>query len=307
MKKIILLSLATLLALSLLSCKKEIDPENPFPGYKIERLFFEYHTMTEVIVTLNAVVPKKPTKGVSFTILLSTDPEFPDDENLVTMNKAFTKFGGWRVPFKDLDPTKMYYCTAYYGDGTYKTQYPEVLSFQPGIIDLGLSVKWAVLNIGAETISDPGDYFAWGETEPKESYSGTNYTYNMTATSLTPEADVARVKWGGEWRMPTVEEIEELIENCGFMWTYYNGMAGLSVGRSEYPHRTIFFPAAGACLGTDIGSEAGKSGSIWASNSTSRDVGLLSYKYVGTGDEPIKVELSSSMRIVGRNVRAVCP
>ena len=309
MKRIILLSLAALIALSVMSCKKEIDPDNPFPGYELTRMYYEFESMKDVYICLDVAVPKKTIEGMSFTVLLHTDPDFPDDGNLLSANKVLTKYQTWPVLFKDLDPTKTYYCTAYYGDGTTKIQYPETLSFQPGIIDLGLSVKWAAVNIGAETVGDYGDYFAWGETEPKENYTGgANYTYSTTATSLTPEADVARVKWGGEWRMPTVAEIEELMENCEWMWATVGekDTPALAVVRPGYHNQYLYFPAAGSCIGTEIGSGAGTYGSIWASNSTSRDVGVFSYKFTGS-NPPIEVNLSSAMRITGRNVRAVCP
>ena len=173
----------------------------------------------------------------------------------------------------------------------------------PVAVDLGLSVKWANMNIGAQKATDYGDYFAWGETEPKENYTGTTYTYNNVDTVLDPEADVARVKWGGEWRMPTREEFQELInhENCTCEWKTVDGVNGLLVTSLQDPSQHIFLPAAGMCNGTTIGSNAGTSGSYWASDGTDKDkIGDLSIK-----DGEIKV--ASSMRTFGRSVRAVCP
>ena len=91
-------------------------------------------------------------------------------------------------------------------------------------VDLGLSVKWANMNVGAKKASGYGTYFAWGETQPKEYYSWNTYVWSrgdsqfLTKYStidrkiqLTPADDAAHNNWGGEWRMPTVDEFEELI------------------------------------------------------------------------------------------------
>ena len=110
-------------------------------------------------------------------------------------------------------------------------------------IDLGLSVKWATCNVGAENPQDYGDYFAWGETEPKDDYDwptykwcqGTETTltkYNTKSsygtvdkkTTLEPADDAATVNWGGSWRMPSLYEMQELQRNCYWEWTEnYNG------------------------------------------------------------------------------------
>lgn len=92
-------------------------------------------------------------------------------------------------------------------------------------IDLGLSVKWANKNVGAEFPEDPGDYFAWGETEPKQEFSWYNYKwydgsaitkYNLTdgLSTLLPEDDAANAALGGQWRLPLDEEFKELVTQC---------------------------------------------------------------------------------------------
>lgn len=109
-------------------------------------------------------------------------------------------------------------------------------------IDLGLSVKWATCNVGASKPEDYGDYYAWGETTTKSDYDWDTYkwckgTYDtMTKyctdsyygtvdnrTTLTSSDDVATVKWGSKWRMPTKEEMKELDEDCTWTWTTQNG------------------------------------------------------------------------------------
>ena len=123
-------------------------------------------------------------------------------------------------------------------------------------VDLGLSVKWATTNVGAESAEDYGDYFAWGETEPKTNYDWSTYKWcddtenNMTKynatdglTTLLPEDDAAHVNWGGEWRMPSDAELTELREYCTWQWTTQNGTAGYIVtGPSG---NSIFLPDAG--------------------------------------------------------------
>ena len=92
-------------------------------------------------------------------------------------------------------------------------------------VDLGLSVKWATCNVGAVSSRDYGDYFAWGEVEPKSEYTKENYKYydeerykcmNIGSDISGTKYDVARAKWGGNWRMPTLNESKELIDKCSW-------------------------------------------------------------------------------------------
>jgi hypothetical protein len=143
-------------------------------------------------------------------------------------------------------------------------------------VDLGLSVKWATFNVGATSPEDYGDYFAWGETEPKETYSWANYKwcdgtvskitkYNATdgKAILEPDDDAAQVYWGGKWRMPTVEEQTELREQCTWTWTSINGITGYVVTGPN--GKSIFLPAAGNITNTDL-SYAGVMGYQWSSS-----------------------------------------
>ncbi len=132
-------------------------------------------------------------------------------------------------------------------------------------VDLGLlsGTLWATCNVGAESPEDYGDYFSWGETTPKSSYSSDNYKwsgddsdyyndwgmtkYNRTDGLSTLEAsdDAATANWGGSWRMPTKEESYELIQKCTWIWTTLNGVDGYEV---KGPNgNSIFLPAAGHC------------------------------------------------------------
>ena len=115
-------------------------------------------------------------------------------------------------------------------------------------INLGLpsGLKWATCNVGASSPEDYGDYYAWGETETKSTYTSENcstYGVQMNDISGNAQYDVSRKKWGGSWRMPTKAEIKELIENCNWTWTTQGGKKGyIVIGPNG---NSIFLPAAG--------------------------------------------------------------
>ena len=83
-----------------------------------------------------------------------------------------------------------------------------------GAVDLGLSVYWAPKNLGASGPSDYGDYYAWGETSPKDQYTENTYTYKDNPAVLPPDHDAVTVNWKGNWRIATREEWNELFSNC---------------------------------------------------------------------------------------------
>ena len=136
-------------------------------------------------------------------------------------------------------------------------------------VDLGLSVKWATCNVGASKPEDYGDYYAWGEIVTKSNYDwetykwckGTSETLTKyctnsdygtvdNCTTLASSDDVATVKWGDKWRMPTLKDIKELVEECTWAWTTQNGVNGMKVTGPN--GNCIFLPAAGNRLGTDF-------------------------------------------------------
>ena len=122
-----------------------------------------------------------------------------------------------------------------------------------GYVDLGLSVKWATMNVGASSPEDYGSYFAWGETSVKSSYTGDNCsTYGKSIGDIGGTSlDAARANWGGSWRLPTIEEFQELLDNCNWTWTTLNGKAGYEVV-SKKNGNSIFLPAAGARYETSL-------------------------------------------------------
>ena len=131
-------------------------------------------------------------------------------------------------------------------------------------VDLGLSVKWATCNIGADSPEDYGNYYAWGETETKDSYtSSTSVTYNVTMDDIAGNAeyDAATANWGSSWRMPTYAEIVELVDSCTWTWTTENDVNGYLVTGSN--GNSIFLPAAGS-RDTSL-TNAGSNGFYWSS------------------------------------------
>ena len=153
--------------------------------------------------------------------------------------------------------------------------------FKIGPVDLGLSVKWANANLGADSEEAYGDYYAWGEVETKEDFSLATYKwwdgsyltkYNTRSsngaidneTILDPEDDAAHVILGGSWRMPTYAEWIELIDNCTIEWTTENEVEGIRV-TSKTNDNSIFLPAAGLRSGTDF-IYVGINGYYWSSS-----------------------------------------
>jgi len=181
----------------------------------------------------------------------------------------------------------------------------------PHMIDLGLSsgTKWACCNVDATKPEGYGGYYAWGETATKDNYEWSTYTYCDGTSSSThhigddiasSEYDVAHVKWGSTWQMPTVDQNQELCENCSWNWTTLNGVNGLLVTGPN--GNSIFLPAAGFYNSYGLGDE-GELGSYWSStlgpndDYHAYDLGFNSGYWGGN---------SWSYLSDGHSVRAVC-
>ncbi|HCZ23158.1 MAG TPA: hypothetical protein DHU72_07230 [Rikenellaceae bacterium] len=133
----------------------------------------------------------------------------------------------------------------------------EVAVLEPSAVDLGLSVYWASCNVGAFATEETGDFYAWAETVPKTKYvnfthkyyrDGTYVKYNESKEyTLDLEDDAANANWGGNWRMPTAGECQELIDNCTWNSTIVNGIKGFLVTSnvSGYTNKSIFLPFTG--------------------------------------------------------------
>ncbi len=145
-------------------------------------------------------------------------------------------------------------------------------SNHPHMIDLGLpsGTKWACCNIGANMPEEYGGHYAWGETEVKDYYDWTTYfncdgsqntCYNLGNDIAGTQYDVAHVKWGGNWQIPSSDQEKELVVNCTHIWTTINGIWGRKfIGPKG---SSIFMPAAG-CYSPNF-RFAGSSGHYWSS------------------------------------------
>ena len=205
-------------------------------------------------------------------------------------------------------------------------------------VDLGLpsGLKWATMNVGATTPEEYGDYFAWGETEPyytvghsqdnpclnwktdKTGYDWASYKwcngsddsmmkyctsarYGAVDNEVTLELadDAAHVNWGGNWRMPTKAEQDELRENCTWAWTTRNGVKGYKVTGPNGDF--IFLPAAGTREKRGIYIDGhGFYGSSSLHVSDSRFTNMLNFDSFGRSS-------GATSRYDGLSVRAVCP
>lgn len=162
----------------------------------------------------------------------------------------------------------------------------------PEPVDLGLSVKWADMNVGAEEVTDYGLYFSWGGTTghtgddgydfkwvntPYYTGNGTTHSwskYTAAPATLDSGDDAAAVVWGGSWRMPTNTEMQELLDGTDQEWVAdYNstGVAGRKFMKKSDHSVYIFLPAAGYRDGTSL-SNAGSYGKYWSSTLDSGDV-----------------------------------
>ena len=206
-------------------------------------------------------------------------------------------------------------------------------------VDLGLSVRWATCNVGATTPEGTGDYFAWGDTatyykpgyaqyESPEWKEGKGNGYNWSSykycngsdntltkycnsssygnidsdTTLLPIDDVAHYKWGGNWRMPTRAEFEELLDSCDCNFTTQNGVDGLKVTSKKDSSKSIFLPAAGYRHGTYL-SNVGSYGYYWSSSLDTDYPYYAWYVYFNSDS----YSTGSYNRYCGLSVRPVCP
>lgn len=145
----------------------------------------------------------------------------------------------------------------------------------PHIIDLGLpsGTKWACCNVGATKPDDYGGHYAWGETEQKSYYDwrtyihcdGTEETCHDIGSDIAgTQYDVAHVKWGKSWVMPSQEQFEELYKKCTIKWTALNGIGGAEI--TGVNGGKIFFAATGERWQDDYAYST-YGGRLWTSNS----------------------------------------
>ncbi|MBQ9077839.1 MAG: DUF1566 domain-containing protein [Muribaculaceae bacterium] len=143
-------------------------------------------------------------------------------------------------------------------------------------VDLGLSVKWAAWNVGATSPDGYGDYYAWGEVDGKKNYSTGSYKYynagkyEVIGNLSSSVHDAATFRWGGNWRIPSRDEFDELINKCTWEWFIYKGVNGYKVTGPN--GNSIFLPAAGYKHGTTHDNPEAY-GVYWTSTSYNADQG----------------------------------
>ena len=223
-----------------------------------------------------------------------------------------TGIGGFSSTLLGLTPNTTYYVRAYvvYDHGL---TYGNVVSFTTeagggsgsdhAYVDLGLpsGLLWATCNVGAEAPEQYGDYFAWGETQPKDTYNSTSYQYS--------EDDAATANWGNGWRMPTKEEWEELYNNTTSTWTTQNGVNGRLFTANN--GNSIFLPAAGYRQNSGL-AYAGSYAGYWSSSLYTDDLDnawvfrftsgyynmARGNRYLGLSVRPVRVGSQSTSFII---------
>ena len=253
-----------------------------------------------------------------------------------TADNAHLSTSAWNEPFvctiTNLEPETKYYVRAYALRGL-EYYYGEEKNFiteaSGGVgvfngheyIDLGLpsGTLWATCNVGADRPEDYGNYYAWGETQPKDKYNWTTYQYcegwssdftkyctssslgyngfvdNLTV--LQPEDDAATVNWGNGWCMPTADQLRELRDNTEHVWTMQNGVYGRLFTANN--GNSLFLPAAGLWT-SELGS-MGDYGSCW-SKSLNTDQSAAAWFFYYNSDD---YSMANAGRYVGRSVRPV--
>ena len=199
--------------------------------------------LSETIVTLNI----EETKVLTATVL----PEYADNKEVSwgssDMSVASVSIGGMVFAHDSGTCT----ITCYAKDDSEVMAECQVTVEAPDTheyVDLGLpsGTLWATCNVGANSPEEVGDYFAWGETEPKSNYTEDNYTFSIgEATQLPEKNDAATINWGSKWRMPSYDQIKELCQNTTAEWTTLNGASVLKV-TSKTNGNSIFLPTTGS-------------------------------------------------------------
>ena len=230
-----------------------------------------------------------------------------------TLTRSGYEFVGWN--------TNSYGTGTSYTDGQYITatgniilyaQWKKIENSQEQVsgshqghdyVDLGLpsGTLWATCNVGATKAEEYGDYFAWGETSTKSSYTASNYTFTDYETTLPLRNDAANVNWGGEWRTPRRKELNELSNSSYtiWMWENQNGVEGYKV-TSKANGNSIFLPSAGSRDGSDL-NYAGTNGNYWSSTITTG----YSHYAEGLGFKSSNVWEFAGNRYSGKTIRPV--
>ena len=179
-------------------------------------------------------------------------------------------------------------------------------------VDLGLpsGLKWATCNVGATSPEQAGLYFAWGETTGYTSeqvtsgvrmFNSESYTASAISADLTLEQDAVHANLGGNWRMPTKDDYQELFDNCNVTWVSNYKEKGVA-GRlfiSNINGNMLFLPAAGTGNNSSV-NNIGSNGYYWTSSWYSSTSAYQLHFICG------EQSFGYYRRYYGRPVRGVC-
>lgn len=278
------------------------------------------HVNTSIVVTgiasditaTSAIISAEITSGGDLSVTSRGFVYGTSESDLSQTVTVDGSLGLYMATLNDLIPNTTYYYKAY-ATNVLGTAYGDIMTFTTEMatttgslnghdwVDLGLpsGTKWATCNVGASTPTAYGNYYAWGETTTKSSYTEDNYTYSSNPTTLPSNKDAATANWGGGWRMPTSTEMQELIDNCTVTWTTQSGVNGrLFTGSNG---NSIFLPAAGYRLGSEL-SYAGSRGYYWSSSLYTDNEGSAWLLYFYSGN----YRMNYNNRYCGLAVRPVC-
>ncbi len=335
-------ALMAIAAIALTGCEKDSDSTSggKSTSDKVKTISATDITSFSALLTGQVGVEIADYKSVEFGMLISEKES--DLSSYAGKKLTGDKLLGqtFSITANGLSAETKYYYRAYLVLNAMQYEYGAVKSFKTEkggtggnhqYVDLGLpsGLKWATCNVGASNPEEYGDYFAWGETKPKEVYDWstykwcsngewtgmTKYTYpdgqksgiwyygntfigdNKTVLDLTDDA--AHVNWGGAWRMPTKAEQDELRNNCTCTWTTQNGIKGYQVrGKNG---GTIFLPASGCRSGSSL-NLVGSYGYYWSSSLNEGNSSGAYYLLFYSG----YVNWYINSRYYGQSVRPVC-
>ena len=274
------------------------------------------NTVPEITLGLKNITTTASNKVLNLYIgLLPTSPGEVELSAITTDNKCYKA---------TIDITKTFVAgKAYkYTASTKKYTPAQTNGYENGhaYVDLGLSVKWATMNIGANSPSGYGNYFSWGETITRDYYDWSDYSHCKNEnkmikyctdkefgtvdgkTTVEPSDDAAHVYWGGQWRTPTNEEMKELHKKCTWEWvTSYNNTSIRGYNVIGPNGNSIFLPAAGGRFRSgDVNK--GTYGYYWTS-SLNEEYSIFAWHMSFYSDFHFN---GYDKRVYGRPIRAVC-
>lgn len=188
----------------------------------------------ELIKINKLIIEEQYDQAIELLHIIKENPTMSECEEMKIVDSKIQQYPQWSGPINIL------------GCSGYK---------HPHAINLGLpsGTKWACCNVGATSPENTGGYYAWGETEGKKEYNwntyihcdGTEVTCHIIGESISgTQYDVAYMKWGSQWTIPTYIQFSELEENCNIRWTNFGGVEG-RLYTSKLNGKSIFIPAAG--------------------------------------------------------------